>query len=98
MNKMDRRWIRNYEQKRTEPYTSNKERLSGRFQLEGLTWAEIRDIDIGDGLTFGTGFEAPRKSFFAYKMNRKQGLSAPDLCLRILKLQKLLGLPLSGQF
>jgi hypothetical protein len=96
MNEMDRRWISRYEQLRTDPYSTAKGRLSSsRFQLEGLSWTEIRELSVGEGFTFGTCFEALRKSFYAYKMNRKQGLSAPDLCLRILKLQKLLGLPLS---
>lgn len=76
-----------------------KQRLSSsRFELEGLSWAEIRDLpieELGPDMTFGKTFEALRKSWFRYKLEKKQGLSAPDLCLRILTLQKLLGLPLS---
>lgn len=96
---MDTRWIKRYEIARTDPFSNNKGRLSSnRFDVEGLTWAEIRDIPIpeaGDGMTFGKTFEALRKTWYAYKRTRKDGLPAPDLCLRILTLQKLLGLPLS---
>jgi hypothetical protein len=89
------RWLKRYEKIRTDPYSSIKGQLSSRFDLEGLSWAETREIPIGQGLTFGTGFEALRKSWFAYMQNKKSGLPAPDLAMRILKLQKFLGLPLS---
>ena len=96
-NHMDR-WLSRYEQMRTDPYTSIKGRLSSRFQLDGLSWAEIREIpipELGEGMTFGTSFEALRKTWYAYKRTKKDGLPAPDLAFRILKLQKYLGLPLS---
>jgi hypothetical protein len=66
--------------------------------LDGLSWAEIREIpipELGEGMTFGTSFEALRKTWYAYKRTKKDGLPAPDLAFRILKLQKFLGLPLS---
>lgn len=95
---MDRKWLRQYEQVRTDPYTTIKGRLSSRFELDGLTWAEIREIpipELGEDMTFGKSFEALRKTWYAYKRTKKDGFPAPDLALRILKLQKLLGLPLS---
>jgi len=51
--------------------------------------------ETGESMTFGTSFEALRKSWFGYKRSRKDGFPAPDLALRILKVQKALGLPLS---
>ena len=92
------RWLSRYEQMRTDPYTSIKGQLSSRFQLEGLSWSEIREIpipELGEGMNFGKSFEALRKTWYAYKRTRKDGLPAPDLAFRILKLQKFLGLPLS---
>jgi hypothetical protein len=97
---MDNRWLKEYERLRTNPYSSIKGQLSSRFQLDGLSWAEIREIPIEglwEGATFGTCFEALRKTWYAYKRNKKDGLPAPDLALRIMKLQKALGLPM-GQF
>jgi hypothetical protein len=43
------------------PYNSTKGRRSSKFQLEGLTWDEIREIpipELGDDMTFGKTFEA----------------------------------------
>ena len=95
MNDMQR-WISRYEQMRTDPYTSIKGRLSSRFQLEGLSWDEIREIPIPElNCTFGGACSALRKSWYAYKRTKKDGLPAPDLAFRILKIQKFLGFPLS---
>jgi hypothetical protein len=91
-------WLRTYEQHRTDPYASIKGQLSSRFDLEGLSWAEIREIpipELGEGMNFGKSFEALRKTWYAYKRSKKDGLPATDLAFRILNLQKFLGLPLS---
>ena|SRR5215813_7496066 len=93
-----RAWLENYEERRTDPYSNPKKLLSSRFDLESMSWDEIRDIpipELGEGMTYGKSFEALRKSWFAYRVSRKGGLPAPDLAVRILKLQKGLGLPLS---
>ena len=49
-------------------------------------------------MKFGTSFEALRKSWYSYKRYKKDGFQAmcAELALRILKLQKILGLPLSS--
>jgi hypothetical protein len=36
------------------------------------------------------------KTWYSFKTNKKDGFFAPDLALRILRLQKFLGLPLSS--
>src|ERR1700739_888534 len=84
-------WLIPYEKTRTDPYTTAKERLSSRFDLSGLSWDEIRDLPIpelinpktGKPMTFGTSFEALRKTWYALKRSRADGFPAPDLCLRI---------------
>ena len=91
-------WLRAYEDRRTDPYTYRKELLSSRFDLSGLSWDEIRAIpipELGEDMTFGRSFEALRKTWYSYKRNKKDGFPAPDLCYRILKIQRALGLPLS---
>jgi len=50
--------------------------LSTRFDLEGLTWDEIRDIQIeelGEGMTFGKACEQLRKTWWHLKQNRREG-------------------------
>ncbi len=93
-----RAWLENYESRRTgDPY-STKKLSSSKFDLESMSWDEIRDIpieEIGPDMTFGKCFESLRKTWYSYKRNKKEGLPAPDLAFRILKLQKALGLPLS---
>lgn len=45
MGKSFRSWLTAYESVRTDPY-SNSQLTSTRFDLEGLTWDEIRNIPI----------------------------------------------------
>jgi hypothetical protein len=62
-------WLRAYEDRRTDPYTSRKELLSSRFDLSGLSWDEIRAIpipELGEDMTFGRSFEALRKTWYSY--------------------------------
>ena len=84
-------------------YTGQNTTLSStKFDLSGLSWNEIRDLEVpelldqnGETMTFGRTFEALRKSWRSFKLSRKNGSPAPELALRILKLQSGLGLPLS---
>jgi len=63
---------------------------------ECLTWGTTFESLRKSWMTFGTSFEALRKSWYSYKRYKKDDFSSPDLALRILKLQKILGLPLSS--
>jgi hypothetical protein len=103
MDKMTK-WLRDYDLRRTEgSYSSNKSRLSTRFDLENMSWEEIKEIEIpeltnpktGEHLNWGEAIEALRKSWYSYKRYRKDGFPPPDLAFRILYLQRVLGLPLS---
>ena len=100
MGKGFRSWLASYEERRVNPFTSNEERLSSsKFQLEGLTWDEIREIpipELGPEMTFGKTWSSLRKSWFTYKNSKlRNGFADPDVCLRILKFQRALGLPLA---
>ena len=74
---------------------SSKGLLSSRFDLEGLTWDDIRDIpieELGPGMTFGKGCEQLRKTWLLLKLNRAEGnYHNIDLELRINRLQHFLG-------
>jgi hypothetical protein len=94
------RWLARYDNERLgiNRDGQNKTLHSSRFNIQGLSWDEIREIpipELGDGMTFGTSFEALRKSWYSHKKYRKDGLPAPEVCLRLLRIEKFLGLPLS---
>jgi hypothetical protein len=98
----DHRWLAQYEDERMRNYDGQNHTLvSSKFDLTGLSWSEIRDLETDlvdqndEPMTFGRALEALRKSWRSFKLNRKNGSPSPDLCLRILKLQNGLGLPLS---
>ena len=74
------------------PYESNKTLLSNRFDLEGLSWKEISQIYVPElGCQFGPGCNGLRKSWYAYKMTKRNGEYAGDLALRINRVQSALG-------
>ena len=96
MHGMDK-WLHAYEERRTNPNSEVGKRLrSTRFDLENMSWDEIREIEIPElGCTFGGACSALRKSWYSYKRYKKDGMPAPDLALRINRIQSYLGFPKS---
>jgi hypothetical protein len=74
---------------------SSKGLLSSRFDLENMSWDEIRDIpieELGPEMTFGKACEQLRKTWWHLKLNRVEGnYHNIDLELRINRLQHFLG-------
>jgi hypothetical protein len=95
MNESMNAWLRSYEARRTGGNMSAKGLLSSRFDLEGLSWSEIREIplpELGENMTFGKGCEQLRKTWRHLKLNRSEGTYHNiDLELRINRLQHFLG-------
>jgi hypothetical protein len=98
----DHAWLVQYEKERLGKYNGqNTTLISSKFDLEGLSWNEMRELetDILDQndqpMNFGQSFQALKRSWRSFKLNRLHGTPAPELALRILKLQAGLGLPLS---
>ena len=98
----DYSWLVNYENERMQNYDGqNGTLVSSKFDLTGISWDEIRDLETdlldqnGEPMNFGRSFEALRKTWRSFKLARKNGSPAPELALRILKLQNGLGLPLA---
>src|SRR5215813_13489665 len=98
----DHAWLVQYENERLGKYNGqNTTLISSKFDLNGLSWNEIRELETdildqnGEPMTFGRTFEALRKTWRSFKLARKNGSPAPELALRILKLQNGLGLPLA---
>jgi len=89
-------WLRAYEARRTAGGDmSTKGLLSSRFDLENMSWDEVRNIpveELGPGMTFGKGCEQLRKTWRHLKLNRSEGnYHNIDLELRINRLQYFLG-------
>jgi hypothetical protein len=97
----DYKWLVDYEARRANGGTEMSQLLQIRPDLYGLSWKEIRELETdlvdNDGkiMNIGQGFQALKRSWYSFKLNRKYGTPAPELALRILKLQKGLQLPLS---
>lgn len=93
---MSMAWVAAYEKRRSSNLEGqNKALLSSKWDLESMSWDEIRAIPIdilGEGMTFGTSCEALRKSWYALKRNRAEGIeNNRELEFRINRLQYHLG-------
>jgi hypothetical protein len=91
------RWLRNYERIRTEgldrQFKMPSSWHSTKYPLETMTWDEIREIYVPEmQMTFGKCCESIRKSWYHYKMARKEGDKAWDIILRIARIERALGL------
>ena len=103
MNSMQR-WLRNYDRVRAIGGLALRNVDEGgsfhstKFPLEAMSWNEIREIPIpslGPEMTFGKSCEALRKSWYHYKMLKRQGTYAGDIAFRINKIQRSMGIPLT---
>jgi hypothetical protein len=89
-------WLAAYERRKASGLEGpNKALLSSKFDLESMSWDEIREIpipEISENATFGTCSESLRKSWYALKRNRAEGnYHNKDLELRINRIQNALG-------
>ena len=91
------RWLRRYERVRNNIDVENAASwLSSKYDLEGLTWDEIREIYIPElDMCFGPSCEALRKSWYHYKRLGRDGGYRGDIAYRINKIQNALGFPIS---
>ena len=62
------RWLREYDRMRTNSDGPNELWHSTKYDLEGLSWDEIREIYIPE-----LDCNSTRKSWYAYKRVRKDG-------------------------
>jgi len=93
------KWLQAYEHKRTSSF-ENEPALgwtSSRFDLESKDWNNIKEIFIPElEMTFAQACSALKRSWFAYKMSRKQGVGHnSELSWRINRIQYYLGIPLT---
>ena len=93
------KWLRDYESRRTDPdrqFRIPSSWHSTKYPLEDLSWDEIRNLPVPEmQCSFGEACEAMRKSWFHYKMLKKEGDRGWDIILRINKIQRSFGIPLT---
>src|SRR5215831_20642620 len=66
---------------------------STKFDLENMSWDEIRELPIPElNCRFGGACMALKKQWYHYKRLRKEGDRGWDIILRINKIQRALGL------
>lgn len=93
------KWLRDYEERRTNPdreFRMPSAWHSTKYDLENMDWNQIREIYLPEiQMSWGSACEAMRKSWFSYKMSKKEGDRGWDIILRINKIQRALGIPLT---
>src|SRR5215831_4486771 len=93
------KWLQAYEHKRTSSFESEPALgwTSSRFDLQSKDWNNIKEIFIPElEMTFAQACSASKRSWFAYKMSRKQGVGHnSELSWRINRIQYYLGIPLT---
>src|SRR5215831_3559653 len=93
------RWLNNYEHERTSLFNDGPTIgwTSSRYNLEDKDWDNIREIFIEPlDMTFKQAFSALKRSWFAYKRSRKEGVGYnSELGWRINRIQYYLGIPLT---
>ncbi|MGC2572216.1 MAG: hypothetical protein WA364_11950 [Candidatus Nitrosopolaris sp.] len=99
MNKDFQRWLNDYDSRRTDPdrqFRIPSAWHSSKYDLENMSWDEIRGISIPElRMTWGSACEAMRKSWFHYKMLKREGDKGWDIILRINRIQRGLGLEMT---
>jgi hypothetical protein len=94
------RWIRQYDNFRTNPDAVNKEGwTSTKYPIENMHWSEIADIFLPEiQMKWGAACSSLKKSWWSYKMSKKYGNgldSRRDLAYRIKKIQHSMGIALT---
>ena len=93
------KWLRDYEERRTNPdieFRMPSAWHSTKYDLESMSWNEIREIYLPEiQMTWGVACEAMRKSWFSYKMSKREGDRGWDIILRINRIQRALGIKMT---
>ena len=90
------KWLRDYEERRTNPDREFRMPSATKYDLESMSWNEIREIYLPEiQMTWGAACEAMRKSWFSYKMSKREGDRGWDIILRINRIQRALGIEMT---
>lgn len=90
------KWLKEYERRRTNPFESNTEWYSSKFDIVGLSWAQISEIYVDElDMKWGPACSALKKNWYNYKWAAREGRYRGDSAYRIVTIQKALGIPVS---
>lgn len=100
MNKDFIKWLNEYDNLRTNPDGINERWVSSKYDVYGLSWREIADIDVvdyldqdGNPMKWGQVCSALKKTWKSFSsQQRKEGIYRGDLAFRIVKIQRALGI------
>jgi hypothetical protein len=100
MSKDMERWLKSYEDRRTNPDSGDFKMPSSwhstKFDLENMSWDERREIPIPElNCRFGGACNALKKQWYQFKRLRKEGDRGWDIILRINKIQRALGIEMT---
>jgi hypothetical protein len=91
-----RRWLENYEYKRTRHSKSkepNPNWVSSKYPIESMHWKEAQQIYLPEvRMNFGQAISAVKRSFQAYRIAGSRGEPRGDIAYRINRLQSAMGL------
>lgn len=91
-----RRWLENYEYKRTRHSKSkepNPNWVSSKYPIESMHWKEAQQIYLPEvRMNFGQAISAVKRSFQAYRIAGARGEPRGDIAYRINRLQSAMGL------
>lgn len=93
------KWLKSYEQFRTNPYEKNEEWTSSKYDINGMTWTEISDIVLedlpdqnGEPMNFRQACSALKKSWDRYKILKREDGYTRDIEYRINDIQYAMGI------
>jgi hypothetical protein len=79
MNEMSR-WLREYDRLRTNPDGPNELWHSSKYDIEGISWDEVRQLFIPElDMCWGPACSALKKSWYAYKKLGQVGSYRGDI-------------------
>lgn len=100
LNKDFVKWLKEYDDLRTNPDGINERWTSSKYDIQGLNWRELSEIEIldypdqdGNPLNWGQVCSALKKTWKSFNsQQRLEGRYRGDLAYRIIKIQRALGI------
>jgi len=93
------KWLKQYEQFRTNPFEKNEAWSSTKYDINGMTWTEISEIVLEDlpdkhgiPMKFGKACDSLIKTWYHLKLTKLKGEPIRDLAWRINMIQDAMGI------
>lgn len=100
MNKDFIKWLKDYDNLRTDPDGINNIWVSSKYDISGLPWKDVSEIEIielpdqeGNPMKFGQACSALKKTWQLFNTQRRSdGIYRGDLAFRIIQIQRAMGI------